>query len=73
MPPSTDAIVISAEPLKLVPLIVLAVARVVAVLALPVKAPTKLVLVTLLSPAIVVADAPRLMLVEPTVTELLAN
>ena len=45
-----------------------AVVAVVAVEALPVKAPTKVVEVTEVSPAIVVAVAPKLMAVEPIVT-----
>jgi hypothetical protein len=60
--------VISAEPLNDVPLIVLAVARVVAVDALPVRAPTKVVEVTEERPAIVVAVAPRATEVLPMVT-----
>ena len=44
-----------------------AVVAVVAVLALPVKAPTKVVDVTELKPAIVVAEPPKLIAVEPTV------
>ena len=39
----------------------------VAVLALPVKAPTKVVDVTETKPAMVVADEPKLIVVEPTV------
>jgi len=46
-----------------------AVVAVVAVDALPVKAPTKVVDVTLVSPAIVVAVPPRLIAVEPTVID----
>ena len=45
-----------------------AVVAVVAVLAFPVKAPTKVVDVTDVKPAIVVADPPKLIAVEPTVT-----
>ena len=45
-----------------------AVVAVVAVLALPVKAPTKVVEVTEVSPARVVAVEPKEMLVEPIVT-----
>ena len=44
-----------------------AVVAVVALLALPVKAPTNVVLVTDTSPAIVVADDPNEMAVDPTV------
>ena len=46
---------------------VVAVVAVVALEALPVKAPTKVVEVTEVSPAIVVADPPKLIAVEPTV------
>jgi len=45
-----------------------AVVAVVAVLALPVNAPTKVVDVTDVNPAIVVAVPPKLMAVDPTVT-----
>jgi hypothetical protein len=45
----------------------------VAVLALPVKAPTKVVDVTEVNPAIVVADAPKMIAVEPTVMLELVN
>ena len=45
----------------------MAVVAVVAVLAFPVSAPTKVVDVTLVKPAIVVADEPKLMAVEPIV------
>ena len=44
-----------------------AVVALVAVLALPVKAPTNVVDVTEVSPAIVVAEPPKLIAVEPTV------
>jgi hypothetical protein len=60
-----------AEPSKEVPLIVLAVVRVaaeVAVEALPVRAPTKVVEVTEVRPAIVVAVAPSATDVLPIVT-----
>jgi len=46
-----------------------AVVAVVAVDALPVKAPTKVVEVTLVNPAIVVALEPKLIAVEPTVID----
>ena len=62
-----------AEPLKFWPQIVRVLASVVAVSALPVNAPTKLVDVTELRPARVVAVEPNEMLVEPIVTELLVN
>jgi hypothetical protein len=62
-------IVMSAEPLKLVPLIVLEVARVVAVDAFPVRAPTKVVDVIDVIPAIVPVVEPKLMEVEPSVNE----
>ena len=45
-----------------------AVVAVVAVLAFPVKAPTKVVDVTDVKPAMVVADPPKLIAVDPTVT-----
>jgi hypothetical protein len=44
-----------------------AVLALVAELALPVKAPTKVVDVTDVKPAIVVADEPKLIAVDPTV------
>ena len=66
-------IVIAAEPLKLTPLIARLVARVVAVEALPVNAPTKVVEVTDVKPASVVAVDPRVIAVEPTVTEPVAH
>jgi hypothetical protein len=66
-------IVIAAEPLNDTPLIFLAVARVVAVDALPVKAPTKVVEVTDVKPASVVAVDPRLTAVEPIVTPPVAH
>ena len=44
-----------------------AVVALVAVLALPVKAPTNVVDVTEVNPAIVVAEPPKLIAVEPTV------
>ena len=56
-----------------VPLIVLAVASVVAVDALPVKAPVNPVEVTEVKPAIVVEVAPNAVDVEPIVIELLVN
>ena len=46
-----------------------AVVAVVAELALPVKAPTNVVLVTDVSPAMVVALDPKLMAVDPTVID----
>jgi hypothetical protein len=51
----------------------LAVCKVVAVEAFPVKAPTKAVDVTDTKPAIVVAELPNDIAVEPTVTELFAK
>ena len=65
--------VIAAEPLKETPLIVLAVCSVVAVDALPVKAPTNVVDVTELNPAKVVTVAPRETEVEPIVTALFVS
>jgi hypothetical protein len=59
--------VISAEPLNEVPLIVLAVCRVVAVDALPVNAPVNPVEDTEVKPAIVVAVPPNVIAVEPIV------
>jgi hypothetical protein len=50
-----------------------AVVALVAVLALPVRAPTKVVDVTDVRPAMVVAEAPRAIEVEPTVTVLLVS
>ena len=50
-----------------------AVNNLVAVLALPVNAPVNPVDVTLTNPAIVVADAPRLIAVVPIVVELFTN
>ncbi len=61
-------IVIAAEPSNETPLMLRAVARVVAVDALPVRAPTNAVEVTEVSPAKVVTVAPRLTSVEPIVT-----
>jgi len=66
--PAAAVTVIAAEPSKLTPLIARGVAKVVAVEALPVKAPTNEVDVTDDKPASVVALAPRLMSVVPTVT-----
>ena len=63
--------VIAALPSKLTPWIARAVANVVAVLALPVKAPVKPVDVTLVKPAKVVEVAPNAVDVEPIVTVLL--
>ena len=54
-------------------LAVVSVAADVAVDALPVRAPTKEVEVTEDNPAIVVAEAPSAIEVEPTVTALLVN
>ena len=53
--------------------IVLAVASLVAVAALPVSSPVKPVDDTEVNPAMVVADAPKAIAVVPTVIELLAN
>lgn len=64
---------ILAVPLKDTPQIVLAFCSAVAVLALPVKAPTNEVDVTLASPANVVLVVPSAMFVEPIVIELLAR
>ena len=61
--------VISADPLNEVPLIVLAVAKVVAVEALPVKAPVNPVDVTDVKPAIVVLLAPNAVEVLPIVID----
>ncbi len=66
-------IVIAADPSNETPLIALAVARVVAVEALPVRAPTNEVEVTEESPAKVVTVPPRLTSVEPIVTLLLVS
>jgi hypothetical protein len=66
--PAAAVTVMLAEPSNEVPLIVLAVARVVAVDALPVRAPTKDVEVTEERPAIVVAVPPSAIDVLPTVT-----
>ena len=60
-------------PLKLTPLIALPVSNVVAVLALPVNAPTNVVEVTEVNPAIIVAVAPKAMFVDPIVKLLLVN
>jgi hypothetical protein len=65
--PAAAVTVISAEPLKETPLMLLAVARVVAVDALPVRAPTKVVEVTEVRPAMVVAVPPIVIAVLPTV------
>jgi hypothetical protein len=67
--PAAAVTVIAAEPSKLVPLIARGVARVVAVEALPVSAPTKVVDVTDDRPAIVVVVLPSEMLVLPRVNE----
>jgi len=72
-PETKFGIVISAEPLNEVPLIVLAVCKVVAVDALPVNAPVNPVEVTEVNPANVVDDAPSDIAVVPIVTELLVN
>ena len=66
--PAAAVTVISAEPSKATPLMFLVAANLVAVDALPVNAPTKVVEVTDESPARVVALAPRLISVVPTVT-----
>ena len=61
--------VIAADPSKLTPLIVVAAANLVAVLALPVSAPVNPVEVTDVRPAIVVAVPPREIAVDPIVTD----
>jgi hypothetical protein len=66
--PAAAVTVMSAEPLKATPLMFREVARVVAVDALPVRAPTKVVEVTEERPAIVVAEPPIVIAVLPTVT-----
>jgi len=66
-------IVISDEPLNATPLILREVSRVVAVDALPVRAPVNPVEVTEVKPAKVVTVAPRETAVEPIVTELFAS
>jgi hypothetical protein len=67
--PAAAVTVIAAEPSKLVPLIARGVARVVAVEAFPVRAPTKVVDVTEESPATVVVVLPSEMLVLPRLNE----
>ena len=69
-PDTKFGMVILAEPLNEVPLIVLAVANVVAVDALPVNAPVNPVDVTEVKPAMVVAVPPNVIAVEPIVTVL---
>ena len=71
--PAAAVTVIAAEPSKFTPLIALAVANVVAVDALPVNAPVNPVEVTDDKPAIVVADEPNEIAVEPIVIELLVK
>jgi hypothetical protein len=66
--PAAAVTVMSAEPLKATPLMFREVARVVAVDALPVRAPTKEVDVTEERPARVVEVPPRAMDVLPIVT-----
>jgi hypothetical protein len=71
--PAAAVTVISDDPLNEVPLISLAAANVVAVDALPVSAPTKVVEVTETNPTKVVTVAPNATAVEPIVTELFNN
>ena len=71
--PASATIVISALPLNAVPLIFLAVANVVAVLALPVNAPVNPVELTELNPVNEVTVPPNVKVVEPNVVELDAN
>ena len=71
--PASATIVISALPLNAVPLIFLAVANVVAVLALPVNAPVNPVELTELNPDTEVTVPPNVKVVEPNIVELFAN
>jgi len=67
--PAAAVTVMAADPSKFTPLMARAVASVVAVEALPVSAPTKVVEVTEVKPAIVVVVLPRLISVLPRVNE----
>jgi len=71
--PASAIIVISALPLNAVPLIFLAVANVVAVLAFPVNAPVNAVELTELNPVTEVTVPPSVIVVEPKLVVFVAN
>ena len=71
--PASAVTVMSAEPSNATPLMFFVAASFVAVLALPVKVPVKLVEVTELKPVTEVTVPPNVMVVEPKIVVLFAN